>query len=724
MDNENSFGIHVGLLSDVIHELNISRNYVSAYPKGHPVIAASCEKLALHLGQLLHTREELTIGIAKDTIVIRGIQPGQNNFAFREFAGALFRHGIAAIIFRQGLKPEDIVKFNELLLEKRCDIRDMGGIEQAVSQSGIEGIRVSEVRYDAFHVTEQEILSSPARWEPSTSPWEIFARKLLAPHFETSQDYDSDTGPRLLAEAINKLYDPSLSGKCDALAESLRAFLSELAAAELPIATQTEFFRKIGNFAGHLNPELLNQFILTAIKSFDVKRPDISDSSSQMQGSDSAPSTIMGNVTLPPLVKNLVDVLAKHADTGQQPPGSPFPASQQEMHELAPKLMLLFREDRTDDFVPPQYLEALSMIVNSDAFMEDAGEDSQVLAVSLDSDCLDYALGEIIIEIMNSGLFENLGKIRETLLDIFKFCLQTGDYSSLVKLYDRTVQENDVTNDEAVEARNELLAFFAEDDFVEEILIGLDTWGKDKYTDIGTIIRKVGKPFVEPLLDRLASEQNLSARRYYLSILIDLAKAAKEPAIRRLGDPRWYVLRNLTMILRHSDDASVMRHLSKLDDHPHPKVRQNIIEAHIHFNSPESDRLLLREMRRSDPEARISAIQLAGKSSGPAICSHLLFLLQRRCITPVHRASRKAAVGALAEIGNCKAIPALEAILSRKRSLFRPGLIQLQIDIINTLDRYPDDAAIPLLDKTARSSNGLLSKTAMEKLRSMGEKQA
>jgi hypothetical protein len=721
LDTACSSRIDSGQLSDIIHELNISRNHVSAYPKGHPVIASSCEKLAVRFRQLLDMHEEIAVGITKDSLIVQELPAVRNSLALKEFAATLFRHGVAVITFRQGLTPDEIVRFNEVLLEKREHIRKKGGIEQAVALCGIQGIRISQVRYDEFQLTEQETLAPPTRWDAASSPWNIFVARLLLPVADTCQDPGGGTDPRTIAERINSLYDTASFRKGAPLSASLEAFLADLATTDLSYAAKTDFFAKIGEFAGHLQPELLQQLIVTAIKAFGTKQRDCSDGSETTLTERARPWSsydIMGNAALPPLVMSLVDTLAKHAAADNDPGSTPL-INQPDLQELAPKLTLLFREDRTDDFVPPQYLKALSVIVDSDSFLEGAGEDLHDLSAALDHDDLDYAVGEIIIEIVDSGMMENPEKIRETLLEIFRYCLQTGDYASLIKLIERTVQQDRSVTDEAWQIRNELFAFFESDDFVEEILNGLDTWGKDKYPDIGLIIRKAGKAFIEPLLDRLADEQNLSRRRYYLSHLIELAHEAKEPALRRLGDSRWYVLRNLIQILRKSGDATVMRHMKRLADHPHPKVRHNVLETHLHFNSPESVRLLLREMKNSDPDTRINAIQLAGKSTSLEIVSHLLSLLQRWRIAPSHLAVRKAAVGALADMGNSTAIPVLEAILSKRKTLFRPGLVQLQVDIITTLDRYPCHSARLLLEKTARSRNAVLAQAASEKLRSM-----
>lgn len=727
MDNVSSSGFDTGKLSKIIHGLNISRNYVSAYPQGHPVISASSERLANQFNQLLKTRRELIIGITKDSLVIRGFQPGQNSPAFREFAGTLFRHGIAAITFTQGLAPEDLVKFNEVLLEKRNHLRDKGGIEHVIEENGIRAIRISEVNYDSFQLVEEEILSSSPKWDVSVSPWEVFVQRLLAPAAQSGNDYAGDIDPQLLAALINDLYAPSTSGKISTLSEALQTFLTELTAAELSPAIQKEFFNKIGSFAVNLHPDLLKQLIRTAIKTFSTRPTHLPDDNALMQEDDLSSALSgndFGNAFLPPLVMSLVDVLAKHAHAGPEANFASACIDQNEARDMAPKLMLLFREDKTDEYVPPKYLKALSTIVNSESFLEDYHEDLNDLAAAMDKTSLDYALGEIIMEIMNSGLIENLDRIRDTLLDIFSYCLQTGDYQTLIKLHERASLQAGSGSAAKECPSSGLLAFFGEKDFVEEILNGLQTWGKGKYADIGKIIRRVGKPFVEPLLDRLVEEQNLSVRRCYMSLLIGLAENAKENAVKRLGDSRWYVLRNIIIILRSSNDPGVMQHMKALLDHPHPRVRQNVLETFIHFNSPDSDFLLLKEMRNPDPSARISAIQLAGKGSSPEIFSHLASLLLRGLLISRNLPEKKAAVGALADMGKIEAIPVLDEVLSKNGFLFRSNLVQLQTEIVNSLDRYPSNAALALLNKAARSGNAQLSKTASKKLRTLEEKEA
>jgi hypothetical protein len=58
------------LLTEAFIELNIARHNVSVYPKDHPIVEKSLTKAFGYMQKLFELREQVTIAIAKDTIII------------------------------------------------------------------------------------------------------------------------------------------------------------------------------------------------------------------------------------------------------------------------------------------------------------------------------------------------------------------------------------------------------------------------------------------------------------------------------------------------------------------------------------------------------------------------------------------------------------------------------------------------------------------------------
>ena len=67
---EREVPIDTGLLSDAVIELNISRKNVSIYPPGHIQITMSLDRAYEVLIKLFEIRQEMTLGVAKDTLFV------------------------------------------------------------------------------------------------------------------------------------------------------------------------------------------------------------------------------------------------------------------------------------------------------------------------------------------------------------------------------------------------------------------------------------------------------------------------------------------------------------------------------------------------------------------------------------------------------------------------------------------------------------------------------
>ena len=112
------------ILSDFIFELNISRRCVNSYPKGHPLISTSVKKAVDLLPHLLEFNPEITLGIARDTLVFGKSFLDRKNPVYQDYAKLLFRHGIAALTVEKNLGAEELLRFNEILSQNRQKVRD------------------------------------------------------------------------------------------------------------------------------------------------------------------------------------------------------------------------------------------------------------------------------------------------------------------------------------------------------------------------------------------------------------------------------------------------------------------------------------------------------------------------------------------------------------------------------------------------------------------------
>jgi HEAT repeat protein len=246
-----------------------------------------------------------------------------------------------------------------------------------------------------------------------------------------------------------------------------------------------------------------------------------------------------------------------------------------------------------------------------------------------------------------------------------------------------------------------VLDIFYEKDFVHEVLDTSGAWEKENLFYVTELIKKIGHPFVEPLLDRLAEEQNRQLRQYFLELLPGLGDTVKDSAIKRINDHRWYVIRNLVIILRNLNDPSVADSLHTILEHPHPRVRDEVLRTLIKFNDPSAKKILLREMESNDSSRCLKAITLAGMTRHREASSKLVEFLNLRSLNKHTFSLKKASVYALAEIGDPSVLPYVEAALKKRSLLFRRKSRLLKTLIIDSLAKYPAPQVTPILQNIA-----------------------
>ncbi|MRR58244.1 MAG: HEAT repeat domain-containing protein [Deltaproteobacteria bacterium] len=716
--NENSTGgFDAGLLATVIHELNLARRYVSSYPKGHPVVSTSCERAADMFARLFSTRDEITIGVAKETLLLGADSLDRLTPVVKGVARILFHHGIALISFRKGLTAGEIEKFNEILLSKRGHIAAGGGIEKLVPEAGIEHLQIRRIRYDSFQVSD-DLSDSEQRGRVTSSIWESFVRRVMQNELSDSGITDDPVAPEDLAEFLN-----SKSGVASHLiAESLVISLLEGSGLGALSAEERESLRKIGSFVGRLNPELRRRFLDGVFNSFQGREDaalEILPHLSEQMFSAVIEYMDESKATLSPLALSVVERLTDGSGAFREL--RDLAGRMASLSDEAPdkEIQAVFREEDDEEFVPREYLETLKALVATREIPEPACDELARLKQTLSSDQIESSVSRIILASLGLVTPERSEALKRSLAELRRYFLEVGDFRALEDMYNRLQVIRLESGHAAGALKEEVLEAFQSAEFVAEVLNGLDVWGKEKYCEIGSLIQRVGGAFVEPLLDRLADEQNRTLRRYCLDQLLKMANLARESVLARLGDRRWYVVRNLVVILQHTGDPAVPALLAGVADFPHPKVRQIVMETYLRFHHPEGILLLLHDLTNDDVEVRLQAIQHAGKCGDPRVRAALVKILGKKGLAPELFKEKKAVIQTLARIGSKDSLPVLEKMLAARHFLRRSLHLMLKKEIVFTLGKYADPFAISLLRKTAASSNRGLSGLASEVIMAM-----
>jgi hypothetical protein len=274
---EREIPIDTKLLSDAVIELNISRKNVSIYPPGHIQITKSIDRAYEVLVKLFEIRQEMTLGVAKDTLFVGQDYLDQRNPVYRDFALSMNQQGIAAVTFLRGLDREQLVRFHRIITTKPDEITAMGGIAKVVENAGIPNIRVMAIDYGSFHLTEEnEIFKSrqkpgeKAGDKPGAGVWQDFVSLLstgtLAASGEgVSLKDSSQIDPAELARLLNdRKLDPGAA--VQSYDRIISSYVRTSAEKRQLTEEQSQTIANLNKLLKDLHPGIRKQFLSTAFK--------------------------------------------------------------------------------------------------------------------------------------------------------------------------------------------------------------------------------------------------------------------------------------------------------------------------------------------------------------------------------------------------------------------------------------------------------------------------
>lgn len=708
------------LLSDFIYELNVTRRHVNAYPNNHPVILTSADKVLGILRELLSIRHDIILGVAKDALLVGTSSLDRKNPVYRDVAGTLFSHGIASITFNNRIDRQQLLNFCRLISFKREQLEAKGGISRLLAIAGISGISITTVDYRAFHAREEEVIEAKNKAifdKQSSLVWENFVRSLLEGSLGL-QGEAYDLNPDLVAEILNSNALKTAGAQpAKSYWHSIAGFIHQLDESKIG-KQKEEMIRRLSGLINGLTPELRRQFLNSAFSTLATRHELARSILSNIPEDyliDALDDLNARQGALPQMLLNLVGKLSESLAEGD--PDNDMQDQKGSNVGIREKLKTIFKEDSPDKFVPDDYQKALHAIISSRAISPEDNADLQELRTSLGNSDIEGKIGLIVLDIIDTSQIDiDIEILQRNLLDLTSYFLNIGEFRPLVKMYDKMAMTMANRQEESC---REVMAAFSSPEFLEEVLNGLTGWGKAKYDEIAQLISRVGVPFVEPLLDRLAEEQNMSLRRYYMERLRELGPLAREATISRLRDNRWYFVRNLVLVLRSLEDQSVIPPVRRITSHPNPRVRQEAIRTLLSLRDPEADQLLLKDMDSGNSEVRITAVKLAEFSQNPQVQQRLLGFLAQGGLTGFEYELKSATIHSLGMIGNPAVIPELERFL-KSRSLLRPGqLSRLKAELVQSLKHYPAQAVSPLLKSIATSGQRDLRRIAEELSRNL-----
>lgn len=709
------------LLSEFIYALNIARRQVVAYPSGHPLITNAAEKLVSLLEKLLEFRQEVKIGIARHTLLVDDKQLDPANPVYHDFAENLFNARVASLTVRKTATVDDVRLFFEILACPSDGVAAEGGLMARLLSSGVGGFTVQEIDYRNFHASEVETLSPPRLSgfnEESAVLWKAFASGMVSGTIDPSgvrglpqKQFD----PVLLAEALNREQQSDKKRGAESYEHAIAGFIKHFGSQQLGPESRQEVFDRLGLLTEKLSPELRRRFLNSTLQGLSATPDQARDLLVNWSHATIVEALEQAETNQLQIPRIMLEVLGKLGSQASQKNSQLQEAdvTTRNSEQTAELLNRLFRDGAIESYVSQDYSDALTVLASAN--VETCLENDQVekLLDTLNGHAQERQFCAIMLELMEKGVEScSIDVIKRKLEEMVPYFLEAGDFYSLAWIHEHLRRLSQKPQLSLTPLVHKSLEVFASEDFVARVLDGLEEWGKDKYPEIRELIGHIGIPFVDPLLHRLAEEPVRSRRRLYMECLQRIGAQASTLIVSHLNDPRWYMVRNLVILMREINDPEMLHPLSRLFTHSHPKVQYEVMRTCLHYKDPRADRYLLQELEQVDAEFLTGIVRLAANSRNPEVAEKLINLLISRGNSKAELALKGAVISSLAEIGCEQTLHGLAAFIESKNLFTSKALLQLKLAAVDSLTHYPEMAAAELATRLRQRTSGKIAQAA------------
>jgi len=251
-------------LADFLIEFSIGLHKHAIYPPGHPLLENTTLELNARLAALLRERVALSLGVARNQLIIEGVATDEKNPVLRELAGRLHRHHLGAVKFNAGVTEDEVT---DMLATVAVDANRLPrplGLEGSEVLTQWPHIRLFPLTYAQLQLLEEDPNAANAAAAMTGSGsraaalWVGLARAALVSQSTSIETDDASTvDPASVAQAIEEhkrdaAYDQVVVGYMLQIAEELKTKSGREAAA---------LQRRISQLVGRLSPETLQRLL-------------------------------------------------------------------------------------------------------------------------------------------------------------------------------------------------------------------------------------------------------------------------------------------------------------------------------------------------------------------------------------------------------------------------------------------------------------------------------
>ena len=370
----------------------------------------------------------------------------------------------------------------------------------------------------------------------------------------------------------------------------------------------------------------------------------------------------------------------------------------------------LFREEDVDRYNPEDHRALLAQkpTIDLDAIAVDLAADPDAFGPDTESDdAIERRVVTTLLDMTASSPDVVQPLVLGRLRDLFVRALQVRRFAQAIAMI-RAIRElaADPGQAERRGALEEFVEHLADAKTLAALVAASRQPGGPPFVQVQSLVLALGASATHGLLEALAAEPDRARRLRLIELAASLGPAIVPETRRLLADPRWYVVRNMVLLLRRVHDKSAMSEILRCADHPDLRVRLEAIRALFAFDTKVPRDLLARTINHPDPRLAEAAVLLSGQHGITQATDLLVEILLRWDVLGRRRSLRLKALRALADLADPAVLPRIDRFF-RERP-FPLVALEERRAAYRLLGSYDPAARAPYVARGERSRDSLI----------------
>jgi hypothetical protein len=706
---------------ELVRALAIAWKNLAAYPAGHPALVASLGLAHRRLQEVLAASGAVTFGVARDGLV--AAQEKLTSSHARDLARALYEREVALLRLDPGL---EVAELESLLRAISGDGTrgDRPPLSQQLAAQGIRHVTVETVDFSQVRLTD-----GAATEAAPVSLWDDLLRTILTGHVLSAEgrrlvESGEAAGARGLAALLGEVLvggggiAAGLAGAGTAMPATAAAEAAAERArlgAQVAQAAGRHFHgtsaervlaaKQVAELVRALPLDMREMLVAAALKALATDE-SAAEALAALSGSLSPDTVLQALHRIKdevPLSSHAMRLM--HALSAAAPPPRAREVQPPDPALLA-ELSVLFREDDIDRYNPEEHqslLETAAIDVPVLVTAEEGPELGERLE-SVTEDAVAERVGHTSVELLaRFGGQEGTETLLARTDTLFRSFLAAGRLQVATTLAEDLRQiSQEGRLPPAVSAQlDETMMRMATADSVRAMVDAFTRGGAASASLARRLMEALGTAAARGFLLALAEEKDKSRRRRILDLLLTLGPVIAQPATELLADERWYVVRNMIVLLQRVGDRSALPAVRRCAEHHDMRVRLEAIKWLLAYD-PEVPRALLEQaINDPDPKLAEAAIVLAGSYGIKEAVDPLLAVVEGLDLMGRRRSLRVKALKALGDLGDPSVLPRLDRYF--RNPLLPLIALEERRAAFRSLPQYPPDARRAYVERGLRA---------------------